>query len=255
VVARKLFGDEEVAEIRDAFMRQASHGRVEHLFDFDAARAEIDPLARYPRMMHPHRHEHLEVGRVARRFLLDSRIESFLAALMGERPVAAQSMFYFKPAGARGQALHQDNFYLRVRPGTCMAAWTAIDVADEQNGGLMIVPGSHECEVACPQVADPSVSFTTEYVAPPEGRQPVPIVLAPGDVLFFNGSVIHGSLPNRSVNRFRRAFICHYMPESATEIGHWYRPLLSFDGTVVEGVHDASGGGPCGTMGDAAGPH
>jgi hypothetical protein len=32
-------------------------------------------------------------------------------------------MIYFKAAGARGQALHQDQYYLRVNPGTCCAAW------------------------------------------------------------------------------------------------------------------------------------
>jgi ectoine hydroxylase-related dioxygenase (phytanoyl-CoA dioxygenase family) len=33
--------------------------------------------------------------------------------------------------------------------------------------------------------------------------------MEPGDVLFFNGQVIHGSLPNRSSTRFRRALIAH----------------------------------------------
>ena len=46
-----------------------------------------------------------------------------LTGLLGNEPYAAQTMVYFKPAGSRGQALHQDNYYLRVHPGTCMAAW------------------------------------------------------------------------------------------------------------------------------------
>ena len=51
---------------------------------------------------------------------------SVLTQLLGVEPLAVQTMLYFKPAGARGQALHQDNFYLRVQPGTCMAAWLAL---------------------------------------------------------------------------------------------------------------------------------
>jgi hypothetical protein len=33
----------------------------------------------------------------------------------GTEPYAVQIMFYFRPRGSRGQALHQDNFYLRPR--------------------------------------------------------------------------------------------------------------------------------------------
>ena len=49
---------------------------------------------------------------------------------------AAQSMFYFKPPTARGQALHQDNIFLQAHPETCIAAWIAIDDCDGENGGL-----------------------------------------------------------------------------------------------------------------------
>ncbi|MEJ7654789.1 MAG: phytanoyl-CoA dioxygenase family protein [Chloroflexia bacterium] len=44
----------------------------------------------------------------------------------------------YSPAGARGQALHQDNFFLKVEPGTCIAAWAALDPADRENGGLEV---------------------------------------------------------------------------------------------------------------------
>ena len=101
-----------------------------------------DILDRYPRMMHPHR-----VNAVAMQYMLDRRIAAVLANLFGEEPLAAQSMLYFKPAGARGQALHQDNFYLKVEPGTCIAAWMALDPADRENGGLEVVPGTHRMAI------------------------------------------------------------------------------------------------------------
>jgi len=178
-----------------------------------------------------------------------------LAALLGEPAVAAQSMFYFKPPGARGQDFHQDNFYLRVHPGTCIAAWTAVDDSDQDNGGLLVVPGSHTFGIICPETADPSVSFTTEHLDIPAGYQAVPVDMKAGDVLFFSGSVIHGSYPNRSADRFRRSFICHYAPRSSREIAKFYKPLYTFDG----GTHAktwVSAGGPCGSAQDAVkGPH
>ena len=253
VVLRGLFGPDEVREIREAFMALADGGPIPGLFEVGNYRSE-DPLSRYPRVMHPHRHPEREVGPLSMRYMLDSRVADALRELLGEEAVAAQSMFYYKPPGARGQALHQDNFYLRVHPGTCIAAWTAVDDADEENGGLRVVPGSHRLNIFCPETADMENSFTRDFVPIPEGLSATPIELKAGDVLFFNGSVIHGSTPNSSADRFRRAFICHYVPQSSEEVSRWYRPLLRFDGEEIL-IDDATGGGPCGNVPEAMSAH
>ena len=93
--------------------------------------------------------------------------------------------------------------------------------------------------------ADGARSFVNNYVPPPTGKQPVPARLQPGDVLFFNGSVIHGSEPNTHPTLWRRSFICHYMPAAAQEIVEWYFPLHDFHGNVIE-RKSAALGGPCG---------
>ena len=75
-----------------------------------------------------------------------------------------------------------------------------------------------------------------------------------GDVLFFHGSTVHGSLANSSDSRFRRSLIFHYVPASTREISHWY-DAISFAG---EPQHIATNedGGPCGTLADApSAPH
>jgi phytanoyl-CoA hydroxylase len=63
-------------------------------------------------------------------------------------------------------------------------------------------------------------------------------------LFFFNGSLVHGSKPNRSA-RFRRAVIGHYIQGDAREVAHWYHPVLRMDGTEVE-LNAGIGGGPCG---------
>lgn len=255
LVMRGFYAAKETDAIRDAFTELAKDGPVPGLSEAKREYASDDPLAHYPRMMHPHRHSELEVGPLATRYMLHPRVGAVMRALFGEEPIAAQSMFYFKPPGARGQDLHQDNFYLRVKPGTCIAAWLAVDDADEENGGMVVVPGSNRCEVFCPQAADSAIFFTNDHVEIPPGLREQPLSLKAGDMLFFNGSVIHGSYPNRSRDRFRRAFICHYVPRGSEEVAHWYRPLLTFDGAEVA-MPAATGGGPCGTVGDRMkGPH
>jgi phytanoyl-CoA hydroxylase len=253
-VARGLFSPEEIATIRETFMQQAANGPVEGLSDGHHQHCSPnDPLAFYPRMMHPHRHTDKLVGPLSMQYMLDGRVHDVLSEIMGDEPVAAQSMFYFKPPGARGQDLHQDNFYLRVAPDTCYAAWTAVDDADEGNGGMMVVPGTHDLAIACPEKADSSVSFTDAHVEPPPGLSPETVRLKAGDVLFFNGSVIHGSYPNTSTDRFRRAFICHYLPRTSIEISKHYA-TQTFDGEPIY-FAEATGGGPCGTPFEIKGPH
>jgi phytanoyl-CoA hydroxylase len=257
-IARQLLAPDEVATIRDTFIDLAKDGPVKGISEIRhssaAAFSPDDPLAKYPRMMHPHLHQELSVGPVSRRYILDSRLHEILQQLLRDEPLAVQSMFYFKPPGARGQDLHQDNFYLRVKPGTCVAAWIALDDADEGNGGMVCVPNTQNLDIACPEKSDPAKSFTTEHVEPPPGTAPVPVNLKAGDVMFFNGSVIHGSYPNTSKTRFRRSLIFHYVPLTTQELSHWYEKPLKFDGQVVQ-IAVATGGGPCGSLNDDGAVH
>ncbi|MEU0676432.1 phytanoyl-CoA dioxygenase family protein [Streptomyces sp. NPDC006172] len=245
-VVRGLFGHDEVDRLCDEFAALHAAGRaVPGHFE---PRAGDDPLHRFPRVMQPH-----EFLPQARRTLLDARLRGVLEALFGEEVLAAQSMFYFKPPGARGQALHQDDFYLRVEPGTCVAAWLACDRIDRDNGGLEVVPGSHRTGLFCPEEADESLSFAREYVPPPAGLAAAPVDMAPGDVLFFDGHLVHGSQPNLSGDRFRRSFIAHYVGRSAERIGRYYR-TLSMSGDRVP-LPESEGAGPCGTEFAPRGPH
>jgi phytanoyl-CoA hydroxylase len=247
-VARRLFGAEEVAALRDHYMRlRAAGSYAGDSAGVEDPRGAPDPLQKYPRMIHMHRWDERSLG-----WMLDRRIRDGLVALLGEEPYAVQTMLYFKPPGARGQALHQDQFYLRVQPGTCMAAWMALDACDEENGCMLVVPGSQDLPLLCVQRADTTQSFTDTTVPLPAGTSPVPVPLQPGDVLFFNGSLIHGSGPNVSADRFRRALIGHYIAGEAEKVARFYHPILRMDGRAVElGISER--GGPCGVFVDVDG--
>ncbi len=225
-ILRGVIPPAEVAALLVAAMDQVASGPATGLYDQHHHVASDEPLARWPRMLQPHRFTDLAVGRLVRRLMLDERLLTPLRTLLGDEPLAAQSMIYFKPPGARGQDLHQDDFYLRSAPRPCMAAWIALDAADADNGGLRVVPGSQRLGLLPVRAADPTRFFAEEAVDVPPGMQAVQTELAPGDVLFFDGRVIHGSGPNRSATRFRRSCICHYVARGTTELNPWNSPVL-----------------------------
>ncbi|BDI30351.1 protein involved in biosynthesis of mitomycin antibiotics/polyketide fumonisin [Capsulimonas corticalis] len=246
LVVPALFNDEEVASLREHYMELRAAGTYPG--DFGGVDlTSSDPLKRFPRMIHMHRWDETSL-----RWLLDARLNNVLTQLLGVEPLAVQTMLYFKPAGARGQALHQDNFYLRVQPGTCMAAWLALDPCDEANGCMQAVPGSHALPLLCPQRADTTLSFTDVTVPVPAQTPPAPILMAAGDVLFFNGSLIHGSFPNTTPDRFRRSLISHYIAGNAEQVGAFYHPALRMDGSTVE-LDASADGAPCGVWRDIDG--
>ena len=239
VVARSLFSDEEVNAYIDHYMglREADS----YAGDFSGVDAtDDDPLKAYPRMIHMHRWDQVSLD-----WMVDDRIGRWLEDLTGQPAYAVQTMLYFKPAGSRGQALHQDQFYLKAKPGTCMAAWMALDPCDEENGCLQVVPASGDLPMLCTEKADIESSFIDVTIPLPDAVASVPMIMAPGDVLFFNGSVIHGSLPNRSSERFRRSLIGHYVTGNAREVSRFYKPVLNMKGNEVD-FGESEGGGPCG---------
>jgi phytanoyl-CoA hydroxylase len=242
-IRKALLNQEEVEGLRDLFMQMQAEKPASACFEtapLSVEEAGDEPLKMYPRMIHPHRY-----NEYIKSYMLDSRLMGILADLFMEEPLAAQSMVYYKPPGARGQALHQDNYYLSVEPGTCIAAWVAIDRADEENGGLVIVPQTQDLEIECPHEADSKASYFRDEVYVPDGKQIIPTQLESGDVLFFNGSTIHGSYPNRSA-RFRRSLIFHYVGASTAMIGgDRGEDLYNQMGEIVNRDKN-QGDGPCG---------
>ena len=75
--------------------------------------------------------------------------------------------------------------------------------------------------------------------------KPEPVIMKAGDVFFFNGQLIHGSFPNSSASRFRRALIGHYIDADAHQVAKYYHPVLRFDGSTVD-LSVSDGGGKCG---------
>lgn len=205
---------------------------------------EVDKTKQQVRVLHPHRLDARVMG-----WYLHPRVAATLETLLGRPALGAQTMFYYKPPGSKGQGMHQDNFYLLASPAACIGAWTPLDHADEENGCLWVVPGSHRDPILCPDKtrANRWLNYGDSHISAfPRAAKPVPVPVRRGQTLFFHGHLIHGSGPNRSTTRWRRTFIGHYVDEATETLSRFYHPVLNMRGETVSSVAEHQGGGPCG---------
>ena len=234
-----LFSPQEIEEIEAYFENYKTQGYS----TFEGQKIEdIDPKLRQLRAMFPHRHSEEALG-----WALNANVMAVLEDLLGQPPLLAQTMYYFKPPGACGQGMHQDDFYLLTHPHHCIAAWTAIDSADTENGCLYMVPGSQLGDMKCPAGATPENNFKAGVLSMAETtRKAIPAPVKRGQTVFFVGALIHGSSANRSATRSRRTFIGHYCDGVTDSIANFYHPVLNNKGNSVTRIDVAAGGGPCG---------
>ena len=157
-----------------------------------------------------------------RTHIRDSRRLETVTQIVGSDLFCPNDLYFFKPPGTgRPIAWHQDSWYFRntyvssigdTIEQASIGTYLALDDADEENGCLWVIPGSHRLGVV-----DHSQVESDEYllqkrltVSDEMEKQALPVEVPKGALVFFNNALFHRSTPNRS-DRFRRAYIVHYM--------------------------------------------
>ncbi|MGF1450273.1 MAG: phytanoyl-CoA dioxygenase family protein, partial [Opitutales bacterium] len=178
--------------------------------DTDYADLDDDAVIRQFLCLHqPHK-----ISEVMRRNLGHPAIREVLTGVIGPNVKCMQSMLFVKAAGKPGQAWHQDEDYIPTRDRSLAGAWIALDDATVENGCLWILPGSHRHGILWPQYphADPRFDCAEEaYDFPYRDEDAVAVEVPRGSIVFFNGYLLHRSLPNRARGGYRRVLVNHYM--------------------------------------------
>jgi phytanoyl-CoA hydroxylase len=130
------------------------------------------------------------------------RLVGVLTGLIGPNVQLHHTKMLVKPP-ERGAPfpMHQDYPYFPHERHTVLAASIHLDDADDENGCLRVVPGSH---LEGPREVE---GESNTLAVPLDEGTPLPADA--GDVLFFNYLTIHGSGPNRS-DRTRRNVLCQF---------------------------------------------
>jgi ectoine hydroxylase-related dioxygenase (phytanoyl-CoA dioxygenase family) len=217
LVLHDALNQDEVAELR-AEATSICRGERGPISGAEPSNGSIDEteeqtLSRYLCIHFPHK-----ISDLMHRYMSHPAIVDVLTAIIGPDVKCMQSMLFIKSAGKPGQAWHQDEDFIPTRDRTLTGAWIALDDATTENGCLWVIPGSHKPGVlwAMREQTDPRFDCTDEsYGFPYSDEDAVAVEVKAGSVVFFNGYLLHRSLPNHTDRGYRRALVNHYMSASS----------------------------------------
>ena len=212
----------EVEELRAETTRicRGGAGLVRGLEVADDVALEIDTedlLRRYVCIHFPHK-----ISPIMHNYLGHTHMVDVLTSVIGPNVKCMQSMLFIKAAGKPGQAWHQDEYFIPTRDRSLIGGWIALDDATVENGCLWVIPGSHKQGIIWPTHYQQDARFDCAEEAfsfPYKDEDAIPVEVKAGTIVFFNGYLLHRSLPNRAAGGFRRALVNHYM--SAESLLPW----------------------------------
>jgi 2-aminoethylphosphonate dioxygenase len=138
------------------------------------------------------------------RFLRNEAKIAILSQLMGERAVLFKEKVNFKLPGGNGFKPHQDApAYTTFEQTYHVTMMISIDPSTRENGCLEVVKGHHKHGILA---QEPDGTLRRDVV---DSLLWEPILMSPGDVLFFDSYLPHGSGSNKS-DAPRRALYVTY---------------------------------------------
>lgn len=219
LVVEGALSQAEIDELRQETTRicRGERGELRRGYTHTPDETDDEVMSKYLCIHFPHK-----VSAIMHKHLGHPVIADVLTKVIGPNVKCMQSMLFIKSSGKPGQAWHQDEDYIPTRDRSLAGAWMALDDATIENGTLWVLPGSHKHGILWPQEAQNDERFdcTSEsYGFPYSDDQAVAVEVKAGAIVFFNGYLLHRSLPNYAASGYRRVLVNHYM--SAESLLPW----------------------------------
>ena len=210
VVQPSFYGVDELLAIEDALRRfiaeRISGLPAVHVFYEDksnlSALKQIQQLHKYERFFEE---------------LMNDKPKKLAQELLGE-PVISKNLQYFNKPPSTGQAtpVHQDGYYFMLQPCHGLTMWMALDAADEENGCVRYLAGSHIHGMR-PHARTQTLGFSQAISDYNSEADEIICLAQPGDLLAHHALTIHRADANTSATRSRRALGFIFYGESAKE--------------------------------------
>ncbi len=211
VAQPSFYGVDELLAIEDALGRfiaeRISELRAEHVFYEDKSNLstlkQIQQLHKYERFFEE---------------LMNDEPKQLAEELLGEAVIGKNLQYFNKPPGTgKATPVHQDGYYFMLQPSHALTMWLALDVADEENGCVRYLAGSHIHGMR-PHARTQTLGFSqaiSDYDS--EADDEIICLAQPGDLLAHHALTIHRADANTSATRSRRALGFIFYGESAKE--------------------------------------
>lgn len=233
LVVEDSFTDEQIEALNHeaAAICRGDRGReISGLLPAEEGESDEEVLRRHLCIHFPNKASELMHKQAA-----DPALTQVLTRIIGPNVKCMQVMLFIKAAGKPGQAWHQDEIYIPTRDRSLTGCWIAMDDATVENGCLWVIPGSQRHGILWPMEWHDDRRFDCAWESqnfPYTDEDAVPVEVKKGSVVYFNGYLLHRSLPNQAQGGFRRALVNHYM--SAESLLPWLWP----DKPTGMGEHD-----------------
>lgn len=220
VVVPDALSPQEVTELRAEAVSicRGEHGSLPGAPEVLPTETDDDVQGRILCVHFPHK-----ISPRMERDLAHPAIVDTLTRVISPNVKCMQSMLFIKKAGKPGQAWHQDEIYIPTRDRSLTGAWIALDDATVENGCLWVIPGSQKRGILYLQEWHGDSRFDCALESrgwPWTDADAVPVEVKAGSIVFFNGYLLHRSLPNYANAGYRRALVNHYM--SAESFLPWF---------------------------------
>lgn len=201
VIVRNIFADDRIWQFRENLQRYLLEvvpkiPKKDVFFQDKASREDLDGLLRLEKM---HKHDAYYAG------LLQEMVPT-AKALLGE-PVTAEGVSLFDKAAAIGEPTppHQDGHYFMLEPNLAVTLWVPMEPADESNGCVRYVRGSHRCGLREHRPSNVfGFSLGVSDFGPQDLAHEIVAAVEPGDLIAHHSLTIHRTTANTS-SRSRRA--------------------------------------------------
>ena len=174
---------------------------------------------------------------LVRRYYFDGPLVDIAQQLIGPNIKGATSQLTFKMRGnIKPFGWHQDNGYGQLEPANAISTLTALDDADEENGCLWLIPGSHkggQIDVSDRLSVQAKLAEKDLSIDIDNDETAIPVPLNAGDAVVLHCHLLHRSEGNMSANRDRRILFLRYADADAVEVYNDNQPRL---GPLLSGV-------------------
>ena len=149
------------------------------------------------------------------KYCMNAQILKFVEQLIGNHFALWNSSFFAKPAyNGFETPWHQDGQYWPISPLATCTVWLAIDDANEENGCLRFIKGSHKDKKLKQHSRNNKTTLTLHQELSKEEldeSKKVSLILKRGQISLHDVYMVHGSKENKSP-KSRRAMTMRFMP-------------------------------------------